>query len=190
MTYTFESMKSTQIVTTVANQAEYNLTERLDSIYVVKFTTDIEKYLFPKTLEEIDRHDPNPSTTTYPTFYYMNGAQVLGLYLTPSTAGKTLSVRGYKEITKLSGDSDTWPLQIIQLGMQYVYARWLEYDGSNKAGPAMAELVNPLSGQPGPMLSRFLIKDRRSAQIHYIAGGRRGTRAQTLLLDGNFPPAW
>ena len=188
MDYLFECMKSTQTVTTVASQAEYPLSSRVTSIYVVKFTTDIEKILRPVDLQEVDRGDPSPSTTTYPDFYYMNGSQILGLYLTPSTSGKTLTVRGYAELDQLSGDNDTWPAQIVQLGMQYVYARWLEYDGHERAPGALAELINPLNGEAGPMLRRALVKDRRSLdRTRYIKGGRRGARYWTRLLDQDFP---
>ncbi|KKN74069.1 hypothetical protein LCGC14_0394090 [marine sediment metagenome] len=287
MQYNWRCLRFTWTFVTVASQAEYGLTPLISDIRVVKFTTDIEKYLFPKDLQEIDLRDPNPSTTTYPNFYYLNGTRnvknqpssasvvtvssddasddtqkiritglvggierteelslngttdvvgslsfteilygpaldavavgvitatsnsaavtlaelppnkiavdytTLGLYLTPSTAGKTLTVRGDMELAVLVNDDDIWPAQVQQLGMQHVYARWLEYDGHQKAGPALAELFHPLSGRPGPMLSRALIKNMRELnRVHFIQGGRRGVSTQTLLLDGDFPPVW
>ncbi len=283
MAWPWESLKRTWTLTTVASKAEYGIADRISDIYVVKFTTDIEKILRPADLQEIDRSDPNPSTTTYPDFYYPNGVSnvqnqpssgsviriqssagadttqsvrvtglvssiiqteeialngttpvsgsltfteilelaldavctgyvtidsnsaavtnatippnkisqeftIMGFYLTPSTAGKTITIRGHAELLPLRNDKDIWPEQLQPLAMQYIYARWLEYDGHERAPVAMAQLEDPLDGSAGPMLRRTLVKQRRSLdRTRYIQGGRRGKLRWPRLLDQDFP---
>lgn len=191
---TTQGLRITGLVNDIIRSEKITLTGTTPVSGSLSFTEILELALdiIPTGFITIDSNSAAVINAVIPPNKISQEFTIMGFYPTPSTAAKTINVRGYAELIPLRNNEDIWPEEVQQLSMQYVYARWLEYDGNSRAGPAMAELVHPLNGRSGPMLAKVLQKSRRELdRTRFIKGGRRGRPIATRLLDSSFPPwAW
>jgi hypothetical protein len=128
----FMFLKTTDTLTTVASQQEYTISTAIatDVNKILSVTSrDPERFLDQLDKRDIQRFDPDfTDEATDPFAYYLEGADTLGLYPTPS-AVKTLYVDYLKTVADLTADADmpVIPVRYTQVIIDGAIARGLKW---------------------------------------------------------------